>query len=343
MRTWLIAVVLATLAPLVSAQKAVTPGAATAFAASAPATATQVNSNPAGLAPVGALGFQPLAAELARSQKALELAVARIDGKLPSAWWLTPLTTLVSVVLGGLITGGIGYFMQARLLKHQDVQATTRAKLEEALSDKKARHDVLQTLFDWRVRQFMELYGPLRALFDGSNEVYRRMNEALISQDPTRFRDLTLATGSEQLPEVDPDGRFFEIYDEASGRWRKFRTVMDWSTVYGRGLGVDGYFDRIVDIGSTISKLIGEKAGLVMPHHAELLDSFGKYLAHFEVLKELHAATKGSQGQEPATNDVPLRIREAAAFPNNIQRLVRAGADELLAELAKVADVRQKA
>lgn len=342
MKTWLIALALATLAPLVGAQTAAAPGAP-ASAATAPAATTQANPNPAALASVGAQGLQPSPAELARSQKNLELAVARIDGKLPSAWWLTPLSTLASVVLGGLITGGIGYLMQARLLNHQDEQATKRANLEQSLADKKAGHDVLQTLFDWRVRQFMELYGPLRALFDGSNEVYRRMNEALISQDPKRFRDLTLASESERPADVDPDGRFFEIYDEELGRWRKFRTVMDWSTVYGRGLGVDGYFDRIVDIGSTISKLIGEKAGLVMPHHAELLGSFGRYLAHFEVLKELHAAAKRPQGEAVTLPTVPLKVREAAAFPNNIQRLVRAGAEELLAELGRVADGQRKA
>jgi hypothetical protein len=342
MKIWLIAVALAILAPLVGAQKATAPGAPVS-AATAPAAATQINPNPVAMASGSAQGLQPTPAELARSQRDLELAVARIDGKLPSAWWLTPLSTLASVVLGGLITGFIGYFMQARLLSHQDEQATKRANLEQSLTDKKAGHDLLQTLFDWRVRQFMELYGPLRALFDGSNEVYRRMNEALISQDSKRFRDLTLAAESERPAEVDPDGRFFEIYDEESGRWRKFRTVMDWTTVYGRGLGVDGYFDRIVDIGSSISKLIGEKAGLVMPHHAELLDSFGSYLAHFEVLKELHAAANRPHGEAAALPGVPLKVREAAAFPNTIQRLVRAGAEELLAELAKVADGQRKA
>lgn len=80
-----------------------------------------------------------------------------------------------------------------------------------------------------------------------------------------------------------------------------------------------------------------------MPHHAELLGSFGRYLAHFEVLKELHAAAKRPQGEAVALPTVPLKVREAAAFPNNIQRLVRAGAEELLAELGRVADGQRKA
>ncbi|WP_148210901.1 hypothetical protein [Methylibium petroleiphilum] len=334
MKTWLIAFALATVTTLASAQQTPPPKAVDS-AAVAPVITTQVSPPPAPAATGHGKGSQPDEAALTKSLTGLESAVARIEGKLPSAWWTTPLTTLISVLIGGLITGGIGYFMQARLLEHQDQQAAKRAILDENLADKKANHEVRQTLFDWRVRQFMELYGPLRALFDGSNEVYRRMNEALISQDPNRFRDLTLSGEADQLKEVDPDGRFFEIYDETTGAWRKFRTIMDWSIVYGRGLGVDGYFDRIVDIGSSISKLIGEKAGLVMPHHAELLASFGKYLAHFEVLKELHAGAQEPQDEAKVAIGAPLKVREAAAFPNSIQRLVRAGADELLAELAK--------
>lgn len=337
-KSLIVAIAAAALTTLTGAQQATTLGAS-ASPALAPAPAPRANTQSA---TVAGQGSQASPADLARSLAGLEQAASRIEGKLPSAWWTTPLNTLLSVVIGGLITGVIGYFMQARLLKHQGEQADKRAKLDESLADKKASHDVLQTLFDWRVRQFMELYGPLRALFDGSNEVYRRMNEALISQDSKRFRDLTLVAGAALPKEIDPDGRFFEIYDEAIGDWRKFRTVMDWSAVYGRGLGVDGYFDRIVDIGSSISKLIGEKAGLVMPHHAELLASFGRYLAHFEVLKELHASAKGAQGEAPAASGVPLKVREAAAFPNNIQRLVREGANELLAELAKASAVQPK-
>ncbi|MCZ8076936.1 MAG: hypothetical protein O9341_22700, partial [Paucibacter sp.] len=192
--------------------------------------------------------------------------------------------------------------------------------------------------FDWHVKQFTELYGPLRTLFDGSNEVYRRMNEALISQNPSRYRDLTLTGKIEAGVEVDPDGRYFEVFDEQQNSWRKFRMIMDWSSVYGQGLGVDGYFDRIVDIGRSISKLIQDKAGLVMPHHGELLTAFGNYLAHFEVLKELHTRAQPATEAEKAagtTKGAPLKVREAAAFPNSIQKLVREGANELLAKLAK--------
>jgi hypothetical protein len=340
MKNWLIVFALAAATMLANAQKASPPTASSA-PGTAPIASAQINRPSASAAPGS--GAQQDQAALAKSLASVEGAVARVEGKLPAVWWMTPVTTLLSVVIGGLLTGWIGYLMQARLLKHQDQQAAKRATLDENLADKKANHEVRQAEFDWHVRQFMELYGPLRALFDGSNEVYRRMNEALISQDGKRFRDLTLSGGPERPKEVDPDGRFFEIYDEQIGDWRKFRTIMDWSRVYGQGLGVDGYFDRIVDIGSSISKLIGEKAGLVMPNHGELLAAFGKYLAHFEVLKELHAGSQGPAAEATAAVGAPLKVREAAAFPNSIQKLVRAGADELLAELAKGAGGRPAA
>jgi hypothetical protein len=208
--------------------------------------------------------------------------------------------------------------------------------LERELADKKARHEVEQAKFELRVRQLTELYGPLRSLFDGSNEIYRRMNEVLILHDPAKFRDRTRIAEATPPEQVDPDGRYFEILDESAKQWRKFRTIVDWNEVYGRGVGVDGYFDRIVDIGDRVSALIGEKAGLVMPHHGELLRAFGKYLAHFQVLKELHMQSTSSAALHVGAV-VPMKIREEAAFPNEIQDLVKTGSEELLLELGRFA------
>lgn len=275
-------------------------------------------------------------ARIVTSIAEVQSSLSRIDAKLASAWWMTPATTLVSVVIGGLLSGVVAYRMQARLLKHQGVQAHERATLERELAEKKARHEVEQSKFELHVRQLTELYGPLRSLFDGSNEIYRRMNEILILHDPERFRDLTRIAGATPPEQVDPDGRYFEIRDESTKKWRKFRTIVDWNEVYGKGVGVDGYFDRIVDIGNRVSALIGEKAGLVMPHHGQLLRAFGKYLAHFQVLKELHTQ---STSMPPSHSGavVPMKIREEAAFPNEIQKLVKAGSEELLLELGRFA------
>lgn len=259
------------------------------------------------------------AAALARDVANLQTTMSKVDAKLPSSWWATPATTLLSVVIGGLISGLIGWGLQKRLLGHQ-----------ERLADKKAEQEARQVQFDWQVRQFIELYGPLRALLEGSNKVYRLMNDALIKRDGNRFRD---ASGLVPADQLDPDGRFFQIYDADSSQWQKFRTVTHLDRVYGKELGVDGYFDRLIEIGNSISKLISEKAGLVMPHHGELLTAFGQYLAHFEVLKELHAMSHPTQAGSNAVMKPPLEVLETAAFPNSIQSLMKAGADELLVKL----------
>lgn len=270
-------------------------------------------------------------AALPQALASIQTAVSKIDDKLPSVWWATPATTLLSVLIGGSISGLIGWGLQKRLLEHQGLQAIDQAERNEKQADKKAGQEARQVQFDWQLRQFIELYGPLRALFDGSNKVYRLMNDALINRDAKRFRD---ASGIVPPQDLDPDGRLFQIYDEDRSQWRKFRTVTDLDIVYGKGLGVDGYFDRLIEIGNSIAKLIGEKAGLVMPHHGELLATFGQYLAHFEVLKELHAVSQPDQAGTNATVRPPLIVRETAAFPNAIQRLVKDGATELLSKLA---------
>lgn len=268
---------------------------------------------------------------LPQALASIQASVSKIDDKLPSVWWATPATTLLSVLIGGSISGLIGWALQKRLLQHQGQQAIDQANRNEKLADKKADQEARQIQFDWQLRQFTELYGPLSALFDGSNKVYRLMNDALIDRDEKQFRD---ASGLVPPQERDPDGRVFQIYDENRSEWRKFRTVIYLDLVYGKGLGVDGYFDRLIEIGNSISKLIGEKAGLVMPHHGDLLAAFGQYLAHFEVLKELHAVSQPTPAGTNATVRPPLIVRETAAFPNAIQRVVKDGAAELLSRLA---------
>lgn len=342
MNNWLIAAALTLGTIQVGAQPTPSRGAAAPavpVTQPTPPTATPTPASaqtPAGPAVVTP-GSQPdPTAQAARALANVEASLSRIEHRMPAVWWTTPLTTFISVVIGGLLSGCIAYAMQVRLQKHQGDQASKRATLDEALADKKARHEVEQAKFEWHLRQLMELYGPLRALFDGSNEVYRRMNEVLISHDPRRYRDLTLSDQGEQPKSIDPDHRYFETFDESIGEWRKFRTIIDWTSVYGRGLGVDGYFDRIVSIGDRISKLIEVKSGLVMPHHGDLLAAFGKYLAHFEVLRELHAQSQPNTDDTSRTAiGAPMTVRVAAAFPNKIQELVTAGSDELLAELAR--------
>lgn len=356
MKDHLIAIVFAVAAAMANAQQAQQQGQSGASrtevsTVAQPAIATSTASLPSGVvAPAANVGLvqqpapqpsniaasavplpQPDSAALAQAVANLQTAVSKVDAKLPSAWWATPATTLLSVVIGGLISGWIGRGLQKRLLEHQGQQAKDQADRNERLADKKAEQEARQVMFAWHVRQFIELYGPLRALFEGSNKVYRLMNDALISRDNKRFRDAAGLVPAEQL---DPDGRLFQIYDADCSQWRKFRTVTDFDVVYRKELGVDGYFDRLIEIGNSISKLIGEKAGLVMPHHGELLTAFGQYLAHFEMLKELHAMSQPAQDGSSGALRPSLEVRETAAFPNAIQRLMKDGADELLGKLA---------
>ncbi len=289
--------------------------------------------------------------------------IAKLESRPSTPWWATAVTALGAALVGGLASALVAFGTQRRLLKHQSAQAEVRAKVEdslldkkgsfdemlakrkasfdeelasrkanfdESLAEKKARTEAEQTRFKWRIQQLTELYGPLCTLLGQSNHVYRLMNEVLCAQDSSRFRFRPSPSNS------DPDGKLFEILDSSSGEWRRFRSIIDWDQVYGSNLGVDAYLDEVVEIGSRISVIVTEKAGLVLVHHGELLDTFSQYLAHFRVLRQLHAQSRDSAKDQPAPGAVtPLVVRESAAFPIKIQSLAKAGLAELLGELAK--------
>jgi len=289
--------------------------------------------------------------------------IAKLEGRPSTPWWATALTALGAALVGGLVSARVAYGTQQRLLNHQEVQAQNRAKVEEALltmkssfdetlssrkasfdegladrkasfdenlAEKKALTEAEQTRFKWQIQQLTELYGPLCTLLGQSNHVYRLMNEVLCAQDSNRFRFLPNSTNG------DLDGKLFEIVDSTSGEWRRFRAIIDWDQVYGSNLGVDAYLDEVIEIGSRISGVVTDKAGLVLVHHGELLDSFSQYLAHYRVLRQLHAQSSCSAETRLDSKLVtPLVVRESAAFPIKIQSLAKAGLGELLGELAK--------
>ncbi|MNL27020.1 hypothetical protein D3C87_1485840 [compost metagenome] len=181
----------------------------------------------------------------------------------------------------------------------------------------------------WRLKQLSELYGPLHALLRQSNALYRLMNEALLSAAPDQFR---LVQGG---PSDDFDGKVFEIAT-SHDQWERFRTVLHLSSVYGTGKGIEDYFDELVEIGRRIVEVIEGKAGLAREdQHQDLMPVFGRYLAHYRVLKQLHARAKKlqEQGKGAQVGSGVMPVDGAAVFPKEIQGLVDEGYTNLVLEL----------
>ena len=217
-------------------------------------------------------------------------------------------------LLGTILGAVIAVIIANRNLKFQETLAKDKAQLDSELARQKAGLDIGNSFAQWQLKQLSDLYGPLHALFRQSIGLYRHMNVVLVKKAPERFR-LQQATAGEGF-----DGQIFEICMNDS--WDRFRTVLHIDEVYGRGYGIEEYFDEIIKIGGLITKVISEKAGYARPGSSELLAVFGRYLAHYSVLERLHCQVKAKHSEGGSSLDNEIVVDGRAAFPHEIHGLV---------------------
>lgn len=250
-----------------------------------------------------------------------------IRGLKPTPLLVTLLPSFIAL-LSGLVGVLIGGWNAERL-------QTKKAEQDLAASERQAKRELGKAVVEFEIKQLSLLYGPLRALLGQSEALYREMNNVLIGKDGKRFQ-LLEKTG--ERPE-------FQIR-EATGQWGRFRTVLHIFEVYGKGYGVETYFDEIVAIGAEIVKIIQQQAGYARPEEKELMAVFGRYLAHFAVLKSIYEAAKQAIApQAPAPQGTPIvphapGVNPSAAFPDVIHTLVNQGFDAINKD---VQDWRQRA
>lgn len=220
--------------------------------------------------------------------------------------WLTPISNLVAVLIGGLISALVSYLVQRRQTKFE----------------------INKSLMDWKVKQLSELYGPLYALLHQSNAIYRQMNILLSKTDSSVFRLI------EDSEKTDFDKKIFEIFE--NNEWVIFRTITHINKVYGKGYGIESYFDELLEIGNRMVNIVENKAGYIREDQSELADVFGKYLAHYTVLCQLHRQMKNSleaKNETIAAQKSAMPVDHTAAFPREIQGLVQMGYRKLNREL----------
>ena len=269
---------------------------------------------------------------------------------------LLPAGIAAAAALGGILIGGIlqdrmqrGRLAQEKAIAdeksaHELELATAKASQERDLAEKQAKLQIGNAVVDWQLKQLFLLYGPLRAVLGQSAALYRQMNLVLTRADAGQFRllDVMQASGPNAL-----HGQEFQILID--GSWDRFRTVLHIERVYGRGYGVETYFDEIVTIGARIVSVIEENAGYARPDDDSLMEVFAKYLAHFAVLKHIHGLAKSkaerfSGGPDVEAPGEPLQGRllvdVSAAFPSKLHDLVNAGFSALSHD---VEDWRQRA
>jgi hypothetical protein len=252
--------------------------------------------------------------EIAAHLAVIDSTVARLSQRPEKSDLWSVLMPAVIGLVGVLVGGVINFFAQRSL-------SEGAAKNDLELAEARAKVEFGNAFVQWQLKQLAELYGPLHALLQQSNTLYRDMNNVLEKHPSGRFKTLPAAPG-------DPDyldNKVFKI--KVGDDWVPFRTIMHLQEVYGKEYGVEPYFDEIVSIGGQIEKVIREKAGYARPEELELSTVFGKYLAHYSVLTQLHAALKDR------TKKIP--VDQWAVFPNEIQGLVATGFNAISDDLKK--------
>ena len=219
---------------------------------------------------------------------------------------------------------------------HEKGLATTRAEQERELSEKQAKLQIGSAVVEWQLKQLSVLYGPVRALLGQSFGLYRQMNMVLERADTTRFRFAEVKGG--------PDANEFQI-QTSPGTWERFRTVMHISQVYGKGFGVETYFDEIVSIGARIVTIIEQHAGYARPEEKGLMAVFAKYLAHFAVLKHLHDEAKAKSAAESARSNNTISVSDwtvqslkvdlSAVFPEELHALINDGFEAITNDIGE--------
>lgn len=224
-------------------------------------------------------------------EKSIQKASEKTDHMTERNAWFA----LATVIVAGLISIAV----QLLLLRHQ-----------RKINREQAESEVSNSYVEWQLKQLSELYGPLRALLEQSNAMYRQMNRALVSANPDLFR-MQSAHGK------DFDNTEFQI--KKDGDWARFRTVKHLADVYNKGYDIEPYFDDVVDVGSRMATLIRDKAGFARPEDNALIEVMGTYLAHYAVLSRLH--NKAREGVLVSAN----MADDEAVFPVHIQNLVNGG------------------
>jgi hypothetical protein len=229
---------------------------------------------------------------------------------------IAAIAAIVGVFMGGFVNDRL---QRARLAQEEKVAnakadqetrlAEAKAKQERELSEKQAKLQIGNAVVEWQLKQLYLLYGPVRALLGQSFGLYRQMNTVLQHADSKRFRFIKVPEARGQNAEY---GEEFQIRTPPQ-EWERFRTVMHIDQVYGRGFGVETYFDEIVSIGARIVTIIEQNAGYARPEEEQLMNVFAKYLVTGNDL-----SPRSSQDIFRWFSQIPFGLRQRAYWAAGI-------------------------
>lgn len=217
-------------------------------------------------------------------------------------------TTIITAILAALAVMGaavVGILGQWFAAKRAAELARLEAERKSDLAKREALFRHTDKIVEYRLKQMELFYAPMFALMGQSKGLYDKLLDELLQFDPKTYRRVN--DGRLHVFQSDKDLGEFRLLDRLPGL-REIPIV--WALI-----------DQIVSIGSSMTKIIAEHAGLASER---IIDRLGQYLAHYAILSLLHRSqettpyTPGwhSRGYYPRELDSELAAdyREVSAF-----------------------------
>jgi hypothetical protein len=275
MKTYALVAALVVFAVALAAQQPTPAG--TPKAASYPAPGTSQTMGSRGSTPLVGLSEQEKVVELTHRVQMLELQVAQRPAKSESDYNVA-IIGAAAVFGAALVAAVLGIFGQVLAARH-----SARLARDEALYKDAAK------ILELRMRQVQDFYAPMFALLRQSKDLYDKMLQQLVADEPSRYRSVPTA--------VEKEFRW-EVLDK-KGEWQGFR-LLDQLPAIKSNLKALALVDANLVIGEKICKVISNHAGYASE---ALVDMLGQYMAHYAILATIRNG-KETEAFEPGWHKV---------------------------------------
>jgi hypothetical protein len=200
--------------------------------------------------------------ELTHRVQMLELQAAQRPSISGSSW----IVAIITSIIGAAAVFSAAYVAAKLGVRSQLIAAGQAATLARDESLYRSAEQILE----FRMKQVQHFYAPMFALLRQSKDLYDKMLEQLVEDDPARYRKVPNPVGK--------DFRW-EVLDK-QGKWQGFR-LLDQLPAVKKQRNALAVADTMLAIGEKICKVISSRAGYASE---DLVEMLGQYMAHFAIL-----------------------------------------------------------
>jgi len=203
--------------------------------------------------------------ELTHRVQMLELQTAQRSAKPES----DENTAIIAAIIGAAAVFGAA--LVAALLSI--LGQLFAAKRAAGLARDEALYRHAEQILELRMKQVQQFYAPIFAFLRQSKDLYDKMLEQLVQDEPARYR---------KVPKPEGNDFRWEVRDR-NGTWQGFRLLDQFPAIKTNPKAL-ALADANLLIGAKICKIISTRAGYASD---ALVDMLGQYMAHYAILSTI--------------------------------------------------------